>query len=220
MATNQTAHYGLNQWEASDKVLRADFNTDNEKIDGALAQLAQEAAAKASQAEVTGLKTLLPTKADREELVWVKLLEQVSREPTTSVNIDLSGINFLDYWRVRILFCCDPCGSIYARVNGDSESNYDRTSLTGGTDTNVNYVAHLPNYSSKYPVAGELVSQVPMPGQRTAFWGVQVAMVGSNYANCYIYHEESTWETLSSMQFTCSVEIPAGAQVLILGLPR
>ena len=38
MASNYTANYQLNQWDAEDKVLRADFNADNLKIDGALAE--------------------------------------------------------------------------------------------------------------------------------------------------------------------------------------
>ena len=40
MATNHTTNYQLNQWEATDQVLRTDFNQDNAKIDGALAGLA------------------------------------------------------------------------------------------------------------------------------------------------------------------------------------
>ena len=37
MSSNHTEHYSLSQWEAEDKVLRTDFNEDNEKIDAALA---------------------------------------------------------------------------------------------------------------------------------------------------------------------------------------
>ena len=33
---NYTQNYQLNQWEASDRVLREDFNSDNAKIDAAL----------------------------------------------------------------------------------------------------------------------------------------------------------------------------------------
>ena len=40
MATNHTTNYQLNQWEATDQVLRTDFNEDNAKIDAALAGLA------------------------------------------------------------------------------------------------------------------------------------------------------------------------------------
>ena len=44
MASNHTTNYNLNQWEATDKVLRTDFNEDNAKIDAALAGLAGTAA--------------------------------------------------------------------------------------------------------------------------------------------------------------------------------
>ena len=40
MATNHTANYQLNQWEATDQVLRSDFNEDNVKVDTALTGLA------------------------------------------------------------------------------------------------------------------------------------------------------------------------------------
>ena len=43
MASKQTINYGLSQWEATDQVLRADFNADNAKIDAAL-KVAQDAA--------------------------------------------------------------------------------------------------------------------------------------------------------------------------------
>ena len=36
MSTNHTPNFNLCQWEADDKVLRADFNADNQKIDAAL----------------------------------------------------------------------------------------------------------------------------------------------------------------------------------------
>ena len=39
MATNHTTNYQLCQWEATDKVLRTDFNEDNQKIDAALATI-------------------------------------------------------------------------------------------------------------------------------------------------------------------------------------
>ena len=40
MASNYTTNYQLNQWEAGDQVLRAEFTQDNQKIDAALAGLA------------------------------------------------------------------------------------------------------------------------------------------------------------------------------------
>ena len=37
MASNHTTNYQLNQWEKSDRILMADFNADNQKIDAAIA---------------------------------------------------------------------------------------------------------------------------------------------------------------------------------------
>ena len=36
----QTANYGLNQWDAGDRIMREDFNADNAKVDQALGALA------------------------------------------------------------------------------------------------------------------------------------------------------------------------------------
>jgi len=49
MASNHTQNYGLCQWEASDKVLRTDFNADNAKIDAAIGAALSTAAQKADQ---------------------------------------------------------------------------------------------------------------------------------------------------------------------------
>ena len=62
MATNQTANYDLNQWLSTDQVLRTDFNTDNAKVDAALAGLAETAAGKAEQ---TSLDALAASKAEQ-----------------------------------------------------------------------------------------------------------------------------------------------------------
>lgn len=41
MASNYTEHYGLCQWEATDQVLRTDFNEDNAKLEEVLAKFAE-----------------------------------------------------------------------------------------------------------------------------------------------------------------------------------
>ena len=41
MASNYTENYGLCQWEATDQVLRTDFNEDNAKVDAALKEQAE-----------------------------------------------------------------------------------------------------------------------------------------------------------------------------------
>lgn len=44
MASNCTEHYGLCQWEATDQVLREEFNEDNAKVDAALSNLDEKKA--------------------------------------------------------------------------------------------------------------------------------------------------------------------------------
>ena len=42
MASGQTEHYSLNQWQPEDKVLREEFNQDNAKLDTALEKMATQ----------------------------------------------------------------------------------------------------------------------------------------------------------------------------------
>ena len=54
---NQTANYGLSQWEATDRILMENFNGDNQKVDAALkanADAAASAAAAAAAPEISG----------------------------------------------------------------------------------------------------------------------------------------------------------------------
>ena len=69
MASRHTEHYGLSQWEASDKVERTDFNADNAAVDGALHALAQS---KAETAALSQLSGLVAQKADQEGLSGVE----------------------------------------------------------------------------------------------------------------------------------------------------
>ena len=54
MASGHTEQYQLNQWEANDLVMRIDFNTDNLKIEAALAQIAEDKASLESVFAVAG----------------------------------------------------------------------------------------------------------------------------------------------------------------------
>ena len=68
MASGQTKTYGFNQWQPEDKVLREEFNGDNEKMEQALTGLDGRVEGKAEQTEVDGLKTQLATKAAQSSL--------------------------------------------------------------------------------------------------------------------------------------------------------
>ena len=58
MSSQKTEHYELNQWLATDQVLRTDFNADNAKIDGALAGL------DSAKAEASVVESLIATVAE------------------------------------------------------------------------------------------------------------------------------------------------------------
>ena len=68
MASNYTENYGLCQWEATDGVLRTDFNEDNTKIDTALKDLSDQVNQKANQSTVNTLTTTVNQKANQADL--------------------------------------------------------------------------------------------------------------------------------------------------------
>lgn len=89
MASNYTEKYGLCQWEATDAVLRTDFNEDNQKIDAALktqagniSNLTAQMAGKASTATVSGLSTAISKKANQSDLL--ALTDRVAKKAEQS----------------------------------------------------------------------------------------------------------------------------------------
>ena len=66
MASNHTTNYQLCQWEATDKVLRTDFNEDNQKIDAALKDNADAISAEAA-ARAAALSSLSQTVSGKAE---------------------------------------------------------------------------------------------------------------------------------------------------------
>lgn len=75
MASNYTENYDLCQWEATDAVLRTDFNGDNQKIDMALntqassiSDLTAQMANKANAGTVSSLAEEVAQKADQSDL--------------------------------------------------------------------------------------------------------------------------------------------------------
>ena len=64
MSSQKTEHYELNQWLATDQVLRTDFNADNAKIDAALADKAEASALETLSATVAGHTAQLAQKGN------------------------------------------------------------------------------------------------------------------------------------------------------------
>lgn len=82
MASKHTPNYGLSQWEATDKVLREDFNVDNAAIDEAL------------------------FRADRRGLQVIK--EIVTTEDTNDLTVTFPEIDWKEWNTVRVIIYSTP----------------------------------------------------------------------------------------------------------------
>ena len=109
MANGYTDNLQLCQWAGTDYFLREEFNSDNQKIDAAFAEL----------------NNLLETNGK------VKLFEETVDEGIDTIHFDLSEIDFCTY--ETIILDVDATGStnntsVFVRINGE-----DSNSLVIGT---------------------------------------------------------------------------------------
>ena len=149
MASNHTTNYNLNQWEATDKVLRTDFNEDNAKIDAALKGLSDQVAGKAAQSAVDALTQSVSGKADAATVAALSQTvsgkadqadvdaltakagtQLISRAVLSAAaedfNLDLSSVDWDQWSTVTILVRpALPVGGEYLlRFNGTENVNY------------------------------------------------------------------------------------------------
>ncbi|WP_298025319.1 hypothetical protein [uncultured Dysosmobacter sp.] len=111
MASNHTTHYSLSQWQATDEVVRTDFNADNAKIDEAL----------------NGLRTDVDGKTGRSEIIReIELAEDTQRAV-----IDLTGMDWSQWECVFFSLACRSSMSnagLAVGVNGFSASGHSSAS--------------------------------------------------------------------------------------------
>ena len=107
----QTGAYQLNQWELTDRIRMEDFNSDNTKVDAALAALSGRVdtinsvvATKADQTALTNLENWVNSKDH-----YVKLLEGSVAEDANTVTLSLAGIDW-SLWQEVVV-------SIYVNIN-------------------------------------------------------------------------------------------------------
>ena len=81
----QTSHFQLNQYEASDRILHGDFNSDNQKIDAALKSNAEAVAAETAAREAAD--TALGKKAGL-QLIQTVTLAAGSDFASAAINVD------------------------------------------------------------------------------------------------------------------------------------
>ena len=141
----KTEKYQLNQWEASDRILREDFNNDNANLESSLAALQaaldQEVSARksaVSSASTTAANNLATAKtqlnstitaaknaaaadlaAHVAEMPFAKLAEVTVSTAAVQVDVDLSGISLPDYAYLLVVPRLNTGGTaIIMQVNG------------------------------------------------------------------------------------------------------
>ncbi|MEA4814323.1 hypothetical protein SDC9_131243 [bioreactor metagenome] len=115
---NTTTNYQLSQWEASDRVMRTDFNDNNAKIDAALKAISDLAAATPYQ----------------------KLKDIITTASATQIDIDMTDVDLNKYNKLDIYTHCSASttgGTLHIRVNG----------ITGYYQGSDNVVEYLVNTS-------------------------------------------------------------------------
>ena len=91
----QTAQFGLNQWERTDRVLMEDFNNDNQKIDAALAGLESRSGLKLIKSWTleTSMRGVDITLTDTDWTAWKTIIIDVIPASGTSANINFCYIS-------------------------------------------------------------------------------------------------------------------------------
>lgn len=162
MASNYTENYGLCQWEATDAVLRTDFNEDNQKIDTALktqagniSDLTAQMANKANTGSVNSLAeeinqnleaavsriTTLENKhssdvaALRSENCWVKLSDETLSGSVASYSYSIQNAG--QYAELRCIYSMATSnGRVDLSVN-DGALIYTTSGGSGSEYTNL-----------------------------------------------------------------------------------
>lgn len=104
MASNYTKHLGLCQWEATDQVLRTDFNEDNTKVDAVLKEQAEALAAEETAREVADniLQNRLDNLENKQGL-HLLLSHTYTGEDCEKITVELSGIDWSQWNAVHLL---------------------------------------------------------------------------------------------------------------------
>ena len=152
-STNKTTKVQLNQWVATDPVLREDFNSDNAKIDAAFRDV--DSGFNSANASISALGTSIL------ELPNSRITEHRFTTNAQQVNIDL-GVNLWDYRRINIIAVLKTASTASNGQDGaylilnEMTSGY-RYNTVAGSDSNhpglsyfyagsANVVGHTANF--------------------------------------------------------------------------
>jgi hypothetical protein len=100
----KTQNYQLNQWDASDRILREDFNADNAKIDAAM--------------EANSL--------------YAELAHVVTQNAATQIDLDVHSIDFTSYRKIEFfIHCPDQNYELCVKLNNLSNFTVLRPNQSG-----------------------------------------------------------------------------------------
>ena len=183
-----TTNSQLSQWDASDRILRTDFNSDNSKLEAAL----------------TALRDACPYRIIRS----VTTSSQASQ-----IDLSVSGIDFSKYLKVELFFHSpEYTGTILVRVNNLS-SSYAYGAISGGysgsTQTS-SYLAYMNNYSY-----GVMLFYTPTKVGNVGC--VSISYDGAGTGTGLQFIAPCKWPNLQTFNFI-GTNIPAGTTITICGV--
>lgn len=114
----KTEHYQLNQWDASDRVLREDFNADNAKIDAALEAFSQKSA-------------------------FVKLKEIATTNAIQQIDVDVSAIDWSHWQHIHIDLALRTNNDVKFYVNDSPTDCAYYTVNSGSTSYSIGQLCTL-----------------------------------------------------------------------------
>jgi len=139
MSSGKTGYYQLNQWEASDRILRSEFNADNAAIDAgihaasAAADSAASAAAGAASAAAGAASAAAGALAAANASPLKKLLQITTQSNAAQVDLSLAGITFPEYQELLLYakYGTAANGYVYFRCNSETGTYLTRIDMDG-----------------------------------------------------------------------------------------
>lgn len=201
-----TSQYQLNQWARTDRIQMEDFNTDNLKIEQALAALADSLTGKADSAAVSALQTALANVSP-----VVKLLSATLGSTAANWNIPVGTLDFDQYTAFLIYPSFQTNGNdpIFLRLNNISDSVY------GETGKSKSYFLSLagPQGYTHQVLLRKAQTYFAALGQRFGYTGYEATTAGGV--------ELTTISSITSLTFassTTETSLLAGSRITMYGL--
>ena len=225
-STNKTTKIQLNQWVAADPVLRADFNSDNAKIDAAFREVDSSFSSTNASISALGASVLaLPN---------TRITEQVFSTSAHQVDINL-GVDLWDYKRINIVAtlktasnASDGSEGAYLILNGmTGVYGYPSTSGSASQQTGLSYlyagsaqaVAYVANFELFISKASFTSSRI-VSVKGDAFYKTNTSDYRFNadmgYGN-YVTSSAASIQTIGFMMSSTSSRLVAG-HVAVYGI--